>query len=370
MRIAFYAPFKPIDHPNPSGDLNIAKGIVRYLESCSHVIDVQSRFRTRWIYFKPWCWPVLICQFIRCIKQLKNQPADIWLTYHTYYKAPDLLGPWMCRIFGIKYVIFQGIYSTKRKRRFKTMIGFYLNRAALIKADHVFTNKLTDYRNLLRILPHDRVTYIRPGIYPLEFKKQTMAKASQRKAWGVKDGRIVLLTAAMFRDDVKTQSLAWLIRCLGKMKPGEADFHLVIAGSGKMAGFLKGLAQRHIPGRCTFVGKVANRKMASFYSAGDLFVYPGIRESLGMVYLEAQTCGLPVVAFKNGGIPEVVKENETGFLTPMYDCPALLKKVEKLISNPIFRQKMGENAAAYVNTHHDAQINYARINSILKKMAG
>ncbi len=43
--------------------------------------------------------------------------------------------------------------------------------------------------------------------------------------------------------------------------------------------------------------------MYRYYSACDLFVFPGIRESLGLVFLEAQSCGLPVVAFDNAGVP-------------------------------------------------------------------
>ncbi len=95
MRIAFYAPFKPLGHKNPSGDLVIARGIVGFLEEQGHIIDVQSTLRARWIYFKPWLWLLLALDFIRCLKQLHKNLPDLWLTYHTYYKAPDLIGPWI-----------------------------------------------------------------------------------------------------------------------------------------------------------------------------------------------------------------------------------------------------------------------------------
>ena len=67
---------------------------------------------------------------------------------------------------------------------------------------------------------------------------------------------------------------------------------------------------------CALWEKSRGNRWRRYYSAGDMFVFPGIRESLGMVYLESQSCGLPVVAFHNGGIPEVVVDGETGFLTP------------------------------------------------------
>lgn len=366
MIIAFYAPFKPLGHKNPSGDLVIARGIVGFLEEQGHIIDVQSTLRARWIYFKPWLWLLLALDFIRCLKQLHKNPPDLWLTYHTYYKAPDLIGPWICRILSIKYVIFQGIYSTKRKRSLKTILGFYLNRAALIRADHVFTNKLSDLKNLKRIIPK-KLSYIKPGIKSDAFKKDESFGRLQRKEWGL-ESCPVILTAAMFRDDVKTQGLSWLIKCCKELVKLKIRFHLVIAGSGKMGNELKALAQRYIPGHYTFAGKIGRNDMYRFYSSGDVFAFPGIRESLGMVYLESQSCSLPIVAFRNGGIPEVVEDKKTGFLVPMYDCRAFSDVLAHLLTNDVVCKQRGKDARTHVKIHHDIDRNYKRFEHILYKV--
>ncbi|MCP4672897.1 MAG: glycosyltransferase family 4 protein, partial [Desulfobacula sp.] len=276
--------------------------------------------RARWIYLKPWVWPKLVLDCIKSLKRLYKKKPDLWLTYHSYYKAPDIIGPFVCRILNIKYIIFQGIYATKPKRRFKTIFGFYLNRSALLEADHVFTNKLSDLKNLKRVIPEERLTYIRPGIKPSEFKKNVEFGIWQRKKWGIKNDCHVILTAGMFRNDVKTQGLSWLIRCCAQLVRLKINFHLVIAGAGKMESYLKNLAQDQIAGHYTFAGKIKREDMHKFYSSGDVFAFPGIKESLGMVYLEAQSCLLLVIAFKNGGIPEVVMDKKTGFLLPMYAC--------------------------------------------------
>lgn len=368
MKIAFYAPFKPLDHENPSGDRAIARGIVEFLEARGHAICIQSTLRARWIYFKPWLWVLWARDFICCLKKLHKEPPDVWLTYHSYYKAPDLLGPWICRILGIKYVIFQGIYSTKRKRRLKTLPGFYLNTAALIRADHVFSNKLSDLKNLKRILPNDCLSYIKPGIKPEAFKKEERFGRKQRKKWGISNACPVILTAGMFRDDVKTQGLSWLIRCCAQLVKLDCKFHLVIAGTGKMETQLKALAERQMPGQVIFAGKIARKKMDQFYSSGDVFAFPGIRESLGMVYLEAQSCGLPVVAFKNGGIPEVVADKKTGFLVPLYDCKRYSDSLIHLLTHDEIRNRMGKDAVAHVKQHHDIDRNYAKFEQILQKV--
>jgi glycosyltransferase involved in cell wall biosynthesis len=367
MKIAFYAPFKPLDHDHPSGDLAIARGLVQFLEDQGHTIEVQSRLRARWIYFKPWLWPVLAADALRSLKHLyKHRPA-IWLTYHTYYKAPDLLGPLICKLLGVKYIIFQGIYSTKQKRRMKTILGFYLNRYALKAAHHIFTNKGSDFKNLQRLIPGRCLTYVRPGIIPRDFMKDEQDGRENRKTWGLAPCPTIL-TAAMFRDDVKTKGLAWLIQCCAKLPAVIPGFHLVIAGSGKMEDHLKALAQRHIPGHYTFVGKIDPKDMAAFYSSGDVFAFPGIRESLGMVYLEAQACGLPVVAFKNGGIPEVVQDKKTGFLVPMYDGPLFFQAIKDLLQDPELRHRMGNAAMEYIRAFHDRNQNYKTLETLLVKM--
>ena len=134
MRIGFYAPFKPLDHVNPSGDQMIAKSLYDFLETQAHKVKVVSTFRTRWIYWKPWLWPDCIREWRRIGRGYTKNTIDLWFTYHSYYKAPDVLGMLMATKLNVPYVIFQGIYSTKRKRDWKTWPGYVLNKKALCAA--------------------------------------------------------------------------------------------------------------------------------------------------------------------------------------------------------------------------------------------
>lgn len=369
MRIAFYTPFKPLNHPHPSGDLVIAKGLHRFLSKKGHQIWSIGPLRTRWIYWKPWRLPAILKAHARSRRLVHHRGIDLWLTYHSYYKAPDVLGPRAAEASRIPYVIFQGIYSTKRRKRMKTWAGFQLNKKALQAADHVFSNRMEDWANLRRILPDGRLTYIRPGIDPAVFEKDTHAGTTLRKAWGVGNDPVVL-SAAMFRPDVKSEGLSWVIRSCGRLVAQGTSMHLVIAGDGRERNKLERLAAEHLPGRIRFVGKTPREAMAGFYSAGDVFAFPGIRESLGMVFLESQACGLPVVAFRNGGIPEVVRHGETGFLSPLYDEHAFDLALQRLLSNRRLRREMGTAAEAYVRSHHDMEKNYAQLDQCLNVLAG
>jgi glycosyltransferase involved in cell wall biosynthesis len=109
--------------------------------------------------------------------------------------------------------------------------------------------------------------------------------------------------------------------------------------------------------------------MAGVLSAADLFAFPGIRESLGMVYLEAQSVGLPVAAFDNGGIAEVVGRDETGFLTPPFDDAAFRAAVARLLDDRDLRRSMGEQAEARVRLRHDLSVNYAKVEAVLTSLA-
>jgi phosphatidylinositol alpha-1,6-mannosyltransferase len=303
----------------------------------------------------------------RIIRSLSKKEIDLWFTYHSYYKAPDLLGPLMAIKFNIPYVIFQGIYSTKRKRDWKTWPGYVLNKKALCAARHVFANKLGDMVNLRRLLPDQQITYVKPGLYPGDFYFDADARDQLQRTWNVEKGAVVL-SAAMFRPGVKTDGLACVIRACGELFQAGQNVYLVIAGDGKEKSRLMRLAETHLPGRVRFVGKVPRSEMYRFYSAGDVFAFPGIRESLGMVFLEAQACGVPVVAYANGGIPEVVRDQETGFLVPLYDTKRFAMAIGTLLNDRDLRRNMGESARSHVRKNHDINKNYRKMLEVLKEI--
>ncbi|MBI4805913.1 MAG: glycosyltransferase family 4 protein [Desulfovibrio sp.] len=361
MKLAFYAPFKPLDHPRPSGDLTTALGLTRFLTARGHNVEVASGFRARNLTSKPWLWLSAAMEAVKA-GQIR---ADVWLTHHAYYKSPDVIGPWASKRMGVPYAIFQGIYSTKRRKSFSTRLGFELNRLSLLAADVVFSNRRLDMENLRRLLPEKRLCYVAPGIDPGAFTRDPEAGEKLRVSWGAGE-RPVILSVAMFRNDVKSQGLRYLITSLGRL---DRDFLLVLAGDGETRRELEALAGVHLPGRTVFLGQIPRQKLYEVYSGADLFVFPGIRESLGMVYLEAQASGVPVVAFDNGGIPEVTRPGETALLTPPFDDDAFLHAVSTLLDSPDMRRTMAEAAAKYVRECHDAAANFSVVEERLLELA-
>jgi glycosyltransferase involved in cell wall biosynthesis len=122
--------------------------------------------------------------------------------------------------------------------------------------------------------------------------------------------------------------------------------------------------------RAHFVGRVAREHMYRYYSAADLFVFPGIGESLGMVYLEAQACGLPVVALDNPGTSQVVRHGQTGLLVPRDDGTSLAEAVRTLLDDPDERARLAANAPRFIADRHDlariSQLLAARLESVFR----
>jgi glycosyltransferase involved in cell wall biosynthesis len=179
-----------------------------------------------------------------------------------------------------------------------------------------------------------------------------------------------VLTAAMFRPGVKFKGLVGVIKACGRLLRNGFEIRLVVVGDGSQRTALMQLAQTELPGKVVFAGQVPRTDMYRYYSAGDLFVFPGIGESLGMVFLEAQSCGLPVVAVANAGVPEVVEDGKTGLLAPLDDQSAFLRAMGELLVDVRLRREMGRAAQAYIRRKHDLSKNYAGVERVLSRIAG
>lgn len=143
----------------------------------------------------------------------------------------------------------------------------------------------------------------------------------------------------------KAKGIEWLIRAVARIaaEAGSSNGRIccVIVGTGSEEESLRALARSvGVAERVRFAGYIphAARMMETF----DLFVLPSIEEPFGLVCVEAMASELPVVATRVGGIPEIVKDGETGLLVPPADDEALAKAILRLASDPGLRRRMGE----------------------------
>lgn len=102
-----------------------------------------------------------------------------------------------------------------------------------------------------------------------------------------------------------------------------------------------------------FVGKREN--IADYLGISDVFLLPSELESFGLAALEAQACEVPVVASRVGGIPEVVTEGETGFLSDVGDVEKMSEDVLKLLNDENMRRAFGEKARELAVSRYSTQ---------------
>ena len=237
------------------------------------------------------------------IERLSAGPRpDLWLTYHSYYKAPDLLGPRLSRQWGIPYVLIEATRASKRLQ------GPYARfakaaEAACDAADVIFY--LTEYDR--EALERDRV----PGQRLARLRPFLAAESLPPFQRHPRSDTIRLLACAMFRAGDKLASYKTLAAALALVR--SQAWSLRIIGDGPARAEVEALFSQFAD-KVTFVGALDQEGVAKEFRAGDLLVWPGVGEAFGMVYLEAQAQGCPVLAEDRQGVRDVVRDG--GWLVP------------------------------------------------------
>jgi phosphatidylinositol alpha-1,6-mannosyltransferase len=117
------------------------------------------------------------------------------------------------------------------------------------------------------------------------------------------------------------------------------------------------------------VGYVPHHELPRYYAECDLFASPAAQEhGVASVYLEAISCGKPVVACNTGGAPEAVIDGRTGLTVPPDDIDALTQALDRLLGNPELRNELGRNGRALVLEHFSTDQFIERVEAAYQKL--
>ena len=205
---------------------------------------------------------------------------------------------------------------------------------------------LDDHEGRVRIIPL--------GTDPAQFRPAPASDAIRRR-YGLDGGRWILTVARLVPHkgvDITLQALAGLAQ-------GHPDLRYAVVGRGDHQDALESLARElRIEDRVRFLTDVSDADLPAIYNAADLYVgvsrQDGIDvEGFGISLLEASASGLAVVAGRSGGIPDAVRDGETGVLVDSENHRAVATAITALLADPTRRVRLGEQGRRAVVEHYN-----------------
>ena len=165
-----------------------------------------------------------------------------------------------------------------------------------------------------------------------------------------------------------------LIQSLPEILKSVPDAHVLMVGQGPYLSHLKKLVARHnVADHVSFIGRIQYAQLPQYICAGDVFAMPsrsrffGLEvEGLGIVYLEASACGLPVIAGSSGGAPDAVLNGVTGFVVDGQNNQEIAAAAIRLLSDLDQAKKMGTAGREWIIENWRWEIWSQRFNKLLQ----
>ena len=162
-------------------------------------------------------------------------------------------------------------------------------------------------------------------------------------------GRLVLFVGRLEPHKGPDMAIRAFAEAAARDAGATSDVSLVVVGGSpgerfdaKRGRLLRLAAALGLAGRVTFLPAQPQDRLAELYSAAEVVVVPSRSESFGLVALEAQACGTPVVAAAAGGLPHVVADGSTGFLVRGGEPGKYADRILRILSDPRRSRRMGE----------------------------
>ena len=250
-----------------------------------------------------------------------------------------------------------GYTTTDRKMRAYNL----LNRWSLPAADGVVTVCEAFARDLsVAGVPRERIHVQHNSIRPEPVASLEESKLLRQRLDIGDEEALVLTVGRLSREKAQTDLLV-AFNLLLKTNP-DTRAKLVIVGEGPERGRLAAAAASvGLSDRITFTGEVGN--VQPYYGAADVFVLPSHSEGSPYVLLEAMAARVPIVATVVGGVPEMVKDEESALLVPSGNPRALASAIARVLHDPELAVRLTENAYRLVTTSYAPE---TQIRSLLK----
>ncbi|GHF70746.1 D-inositol-3-phosphate glycosyltransferase [Streptomyces thermodiastaticus] len=225
-------------------------------------------------------------------------------------------------------------------------------------ADRLIANTEEEAEELVRYYDADpgKVAVVHPGVNLARFRPAD-GRAAARARLGLPQDALIPLFAGRIQPLKAPDVLLKAVGVLLQERPGLRSRIVVPvvggpSGSGlaKPEGLQKLAAQLGIADVVRFRPPVGQEQLADWFRAASVLVMPSHSESFGLVAIEAQAAGTPVIAAAVGGLPVAVRDGETGFLVQGHDPAAYARVLRRFVDEPELTARMGARAARHAQS--------------------
>ncbi|PYP14923.1 MAG: N-acetyl-alpha-D-glucosaminyl L-malate synthase BshA [Gemmatimonadetes bacterium] len=273
----------------------------------------------------------------------KREQLDLM---HAHYAIPHAATAWLAKQMleheGLHLKIVTTLHGTDitlvgQDPSYYTLTKFSIEQSDAVTAVSAYLRDET-YRAFgcgdcdVRVIPNfvSSADYFPPPAVDDSYRKRLAPK-----------GHRVLVHVSNFRPVKRVGDVVQIFAGVRKQLPAT----LVLVGDGPD----RDLAEHEVDGLglrkdVRFLGKVEN--VGDVLRGADLFLLPSATESFGLAALEAMACSVPVIASDAGGIPEVVRSGETGYLAPPGDVATMSQRALQVLQDPAEHERLKRNAAA------------------------
>ncbi len=221
------------------------------------------------------------------------------------------------------------------------------------------------------LTPHAAAAMVKiaPGIDTEHFAP--MDSSELRESLGLTDKKIIISVGRLVHrkgQDRLIQAMVAIVKEIPKA-------HLLLVGEGPYEAHLRDLVRKYsLKDHITFIGRIQYADLPAYICVGEIFAMParsrlfGLEvEGLGIVYLEASACGLPVIAGRSGGAPDALIDGTTGLVIDGTDNAAIAEAVIDLLSHPQRSKEMGQAGRNWILEKWRWQIWAERFEQLINK---
>ncbi|MBU1727281.1 MAG: glycosyltransferase family 4 protein [Candidatus Omnitrophica bacterium] len=313
--------------------------------------------------FKVYRSPFYEFGYLRFIPLLILVPCVI-IRHHIKYVIPmniaygGIIAYFLQKILGFSYSMWAYGYEFGKFEKKPFMKKLYLKIYANADFVAAITNYVKDRLVKFGVEPK-KVILVKPGTDPEKFFPDKVEAAFFNK-YGLAGKKIILSVGRL----VERKGADMTIRAMKEVVKKVPDALYVIAGAGPFKERLVEIANEEGVLSCVrFLGRLPQEELSLFYNACDCFIMAsrtldekGDVEGYGIVYLEANACGKPVIGGRDGGMGEAIEDKVTGLLVNSFDTKEISCAIINLLSDQALARRLGQNGRRRVVD----ELNWAR----------